>query len=143
MNDLNDLLGLNLNKISIYEINEENLITLKSCDFYVKNNFYFWLINKINTLENKNILKELSYAHYLMSYYIFIILTPLSYEEISFYHIKKALEYDDILKYKEWILIFSTLPNPLLKPSDAVTLAKEIIKENKDSNLANTILQIF
>ena len=143
MNDLNEVLDLNLNEISIYEINEEKLIALKSCDYYLKNNFYFWLINKIHALDDKNLYKELAYAHYLMSYYIFIVLTPLSYEELAFYHIQKALKYDDNIDYKEWILIFSTLPTPFLKTYDAIKMAEEVLEKNPSSNLANTILQIF
>jgi len=42
MNDLNEILDLDLNKISIYEINEEKLVALKNCDYYLRNNFYFW-----------------------------------------------------------------------------------------------------
>ena len=143
MKDLNEILKLNLDKISIYEINEENLIELKNCDYYVKNNFYFWLINKIYELEEKNKLKELAYAHYLMSYYIFIVLTPLSYESISFSHIKKAINYENNIKYKEWLLIFSTLPITYLKQYDAIKIAEEVIKEDPSSTIANTILQIF
>ncbi|MDV4150584.1 hypothetical protein R0131_07020 [Clostridium sp. AL.422] len=143
MNDLNEVLDLNLNKISIYEINEEKLIALKSCDYYLKNNFYFWLINKINSLENKSLHKELAYAHYLMSYYIFIVLTPLSYEELAFYHIQKALKYDDNIDYKEWTLIFATLPTPFLKAYDAIKMAEKVLEKDPSSTLANTILQIF
>lgn len=143
MNDLNEILDLDLNKISIYEINEEKLVTLKNCDYYLRNNFYFWLINKIHILEAKNSYKELAYANYLMSYYVFIVLTPLAYEELAYYHIEKALKYDDNIDYKEWILIFSTLPTPFLKPYDAIKIAEEVLEKDPGSNLANTILQIF
>ncbi len=143
MNDLNEILDLDLNKISIYEINEEKLVALKNCDYYLRNNFYFWLINKIHTLEEKNSYKELAYANYLMSYYVFVVLTPLDYEKLAYYHIEKALEYDDNIDYKEWILIFSTLPTPFLKPYDAIKLAEEVLENDPNSNLANTILQIF
>lgn len=143
MKDLNEILDLDLNKISIYEINEEKLVALKNCDYYLKSNFYFWLINKIHILESKNLFKELAYANYLMSYYIFIVFTPLSYEELAFYHIEKALKYDDNIDYKEWILIFATLPTPFLKPYDAIKIAEEVLEKDPTSNLANTILQIF
>ncbi len=142
MNDLKEVLNLDLDNISIFEINEEKLIELKNCDYYIKNNFYFWLINKIYSLEDINN-KELAYAHYLMSYYIFIVLTPLSYESLAFNHIKKSLKYDDDIKYKEWILIFSTLSTPYLKPYDAIKIAEEVIEKDETSTLANTILQIF
>ncbi|MBE6052357.1 MAG: hypothetical protein E7212_00370 [Clostridium sartagoforme] len=143
MNDLNEILNLNLKEISIYEIDEEKLIALKSCDYYIKNNFYFWLINRIYTLENKGLYKELAYAHYLMSYYVFIVLTPLAYEELSFYHVKKALDYDNNIQYKEWLLIFSTLPVPLLNTYDALKIAEEVLKHKENSTLATTILEIF
>ncbi|VYU07354.1 hypothetical protein [Clostridium tertium] len=143
MNDLNEVLKLNLNSISIYEINEEKLIELKNCDYYLKNNLYFWLANKINLFEDENSSKELAYAHYLMSYYIFIVLTPLCYEELAFNHIKKALKYDTNIKYKEWILIFSTLPTSYLKQYDAIKIAEEVANEDPTSTLANTILQMF
>ena len=78
-----------------------------------------------------------------MSYYIFIVLTPLSYESLAFNHIKKSLKYDDDIKYKEWILIFSTLSTPYLKPYDAIKIAEEVIEKDETSTLANTILQIF
>lgn len=143
MNDLKEVLNLDLENISIFEINEEKLIELKNCDYYIKNNFYFWLINKIYSLEETNNNKELAYAHYLMSYYIFIVLTPLSYESLAFNHIKRALKYDDNIRYKEWILIFSTLSTNYLKPYDAIKIAEEVIEKDKTSTLANTILQIF
>lgn len=142
MNDLKEVLNLDLDNISIFEINEEKLIELKNCDYYIKNNFYFWLIDKIYSLEDMNN-KELAYAHYLMSYYIFIVLTPLSYESLAFNHIKKALKYDDDIKYKEWVLIFSTLSTNYLKPYDAIKIAEEVIEKDETSTLANTILQIF
>ena len=78
-----------------------------------------------------------------MSYYIFIVFTPLSYEELAFYHIEKALKYDDNIDYKEWILIFSTLPTQFLKPYDTIKIAEEVLEKDPNSNLANTILQIF
>jgi len=78
-----------------------------------------------------------------MSYYVFIVLTPLDYEKLAFYHIEKALKYDDNIDYKEWMLIFATLPNPFLKAYDAIKMAEEVIEKDPNSNLANTILQIF
>ena len=143
MNNLNEALKLNLNDISIYEIDEEKLIDLKSYDYYMQTNFYFWLIDKINFFENEKRYDELAYSHYLMSYFIFIILTPLSYENLAFNHINKALRYKNELKYKEWFLIFSTLPNNFIKTYDAIKIAEEVIDENPNSTLANTILQMF
>lgn len=143
MNDLNEIFKFNLDGVSIYEINEEHLIELKNYDYYMKNNFYFWLINKIYSLEESNNCDELAYTHYLMSYYIFVVLTPLNYESLAFTHIKKCLNYSNNIKYKEWLLIFSTLQNSFLKPYEAIKKAEEVLKENPDSSIANTILQLF
>jgi hypothetical protein len=143
MNNLNEALKLNLDKISIFEIDEEKLIELKSYDYYMQTNFYFWLINKINYFEDEKLYDELAYAHYLMSYFVFIILTPLSYEDLAFNHINKALKYKNNLKYKEWLLIFSTLPNNFIKTYDAIKIDEEVIEKDPSSTLANTILQMF
>lgn len=143
MNDLNEIFKLNLDEVSIYEINEEHLIELKNHDYYMKNNFYFWLINKLYSLEDSNNCDELAYTHYLMSYYIFVVLTPLNYESLAFTHIKKCLNYSNNIKYKEWLLIFSTLQNSFLKPYEAIKKSEEVLKENPDSSIANTILQLF
>ena len=67
MRDLVDALNLNLNKCSIFEIDEEKLIILKSHDYIMQNKFYFYLINKLHYYEENNMIKELAYA-YLMSY---------------------------------------------------------------------------
>ena len=47
------------------------------------------------------------------------------------------------IKYKEWALIFATLEHPYLNSSEALTLAQDVIKENPNSNIANTILALF
>ncbi|MDU3351996.1 MAG: hypothetical protein E7E72_18055, partial [Clostridium sp.] len=62
MNNLNEALKLNLDKVSIFEIDEEKLIELKSYDYYMQTNFYFWLINRINYFEDEKLYDELAYA---------------------------------------------------------------------------------
>ena len=51
METLNDLLNLDLNKCSIFDITEEHLILLKTKDFHTQNNFYFYLYNKLTSIE--------------------------------------------------------------------------------------------
>ncbi len=140
MRDLVDALNLNLNKCSIFEIDEEKLIILKSYDYIMQNKFYFYLINKLHYYEENNMIKELAYAHYLMSYYLLIVLTPLEFENLSFYHIKKAIELDGNIHFKEWYLIFATMPTPYIKTYDAIEIANEVIEHNSDSNIAKVIL---
>lgn len=144
MQDLIDILEINIDKVKIFEITEEHLIKLKNTDFTTQNKFYFYLINKIHSFENRNFAKELAYSHFLMSYFIFVVLMPLNFEELSFYHINKGIELDkNNLDFKEWILIFATLELPLLDGASAVRYANELVENNIESNLANLILTIF
>ena len=143
MKDLNEILGLNLNSAEIFHIDEEKLILLKEEDYFAKNDFYFWLLNKLMYLEDKNDKKSLAYGYYLMSYYLFVILTPLCYEDLSFNYIKKAISLDNNINYKEWYLIFATLPKNYIKVYDAIKIAEEVLEENPESNLAKVILEMF
>lgn len=144
MQDLIDILEINIDKVRIFEITEEHLVKLKNTDFTTQNKFYFFLINKIHRFENERSTKELAYSHFLMSYFIFVVLMPLNFEELSFYHINKAIDLDKTnLDFKEWILIFATLELPLLDGASAVRYANELVENNIESNLANLILTIF
>ena len=143
MNNLNDILGINLDKISLLDIDEEILIKLKSCDYIMQSNFYFWLINKINSLENTKNLIELSHCHFLMSYFLYVIFTPICYEKLAFYHANKANEINPSLKYKEWLLMFAMLPNGFIKPFDTIKLAEDVLKLNPSSQIANAIISMF
>lgn len=143
MKDLNEILGLNLNSAEIFDIDEEKLILLKEEDYFTKNDFYFWLLNKLMYLEEKNDKKALAYGYYLMSYYLFIILTPLCYEDLSFNYIKKAIFLENNVIYKEWYLIFATLPKNYIKTYDAIKLSEEVLEKNPESNLAKAILEMF
>lgn len=143
MKDLNEILGLNLNSAEIFDIDEEKLILLKEENYLAKNDFYFWLLNKLMCLENKNNNTALAYGYYLMSYYLFVILTPLCYEDLSFNYITKAISLDNNINYKEWYLIFATLPKSYIKTYDAIKLSEEVLEENPESNLAKVILEMF
>ncbi|MGG5462051.1 hypothetical protein [Clostridium sp. B9] len=135
METLNDLLGIDLKKAKIFDINEEHLILLKTEDFYTQNNFYFYLYNKLISLDSSKS-KEFAYCNYLISYYLFIVMTPLNYEEISFFHAKKAFDIDNSVKYMEWLLLFGTLEKPLLTYEICSNLARNIKKHNPNSTLA-------
>lgn len=143
MNNLNDILKINLDETSLLDIDEEILIKLKSCDYIMQSNFYFWLINKINSLENTENLIELSHSHFLMSYFLYVIFTPMCYEKLAFYHANKANEINPSLKYKEWLLMFAMLPNGFIKPFDTIKLAEDVLKLNPSSQIANAIISMF
>ena len=143
MNNLNDILKINLDETSLLDIDEEILIKLKSCDYIMQSNFYFWLINKINSLENTENLIELSHSHFLMSYFLYVIFTPICYEKLAFYHANKANEINPSLKYKEWLLMFAMLPNGFIKPFDTIKLAEDVLNLNPSSQIANVIISMF
>ena len=143
MNNLNTVLNLDLNSVSLFSIDEEKLIAFKTENYYTKSNFYFWLINKSYELEKENKNDELAYCHYLISYYIFIILTPLCYKELAFAHSLKATKLASDIKYKEWLLIFATLPHNFMKIYDILKLSEEVLEINPDSSIANTIIQMY
>lgn len=139
METLKDILSLDLDNCNIFKLTEEHLITFKTEDFYTQNNFYFYLYNRLISFSD-SMVKEKAYCNYLISYYLFIVMTPLNHEEISFYHGKKAFELHNSSKYMEWLLLFGTLEKPLLTYELCAKLAKEILKENPNSNLANFFL---
>ncbi|MGL5151595.1 MAG: hypothetical protein ACRC7N_13610 [Clostridium sp.] len=140
MNELNDILGLDLNTIEVTEINEEHLIALKNSNHYTQTNFYFWLYERsLEQLDNNT----RAYVTFLMSYYIFIIYTPLNYESIAFTLAKKAIHLHRSTKYLEWLLIFSSLPQNLITTFDTINLAEEILELNPESITARTILELY
>ncbi|MGG7099164.1 hypothetical protein [Clostridium sardiniense] len=143
MNNLNDILGINLNEVSLLDIDEEMLIKLKTCDYHTQSNFYFWLINEINKLEDTKNLTELSHCHFLMSYFLYVIFTPMCYEELAFNHANKANIISPSLKYKEWLLMFAILPNGFIKPYDTIKLAEDVLEVNPSSEIANAIISMF
>lgn len=143
MNNLNTILDLQLSSVSLFFIDEEKLLSLKTEDYYTQSNFYFYLINKSYELEKESKIDELAHCHYLISYYLFIILTPLCYEELAYTHSVNSTKLSSDVKYKEWLLIFSTLPNNFMKVYDILKLAEEVLESTPDSNIANTIIQMY
>lgn len=141
MENLNTILGVNLHTASIFDINEEKLLLLKSEDYYTKSDLFFFLQNEL--LKNKDNKDAYSYINYLISYYIMIILTPINYEELAYNYITEALKNSNNVLYKELCLIFATLEKPLLSNIDAVSLANDVINEKPESTIANTILMLF
>ena len=63
MENLNTILGVNLHTASIFDINEEKLLLLKSEDYYTKSDLFFFLQNEL--LKNKDNKDAYSYINYL------------------------------------------------------------------------------
>ncbi|WP_024614516.1 hypothetical protein [Clostridium sp. Ade.TY] len=143
MNNLKDILGIDLNTVSILDIDEEILIKLKNNDYYTQSNFYFYLVNKLNELEDSDDKVSLAHINFLISYYVYIIFNPLFFEEISFKHGVKANNLNPCLKYKEWLLMFAMTEKSFLKPYYALTYAEEILEKKPDNEIAKFIISIF
>ncbi|MGG7163345.1 hypothetical protein [Clostridium ihumii] len=140
MEDLKDIIKLNLSSsISLFDITEENLILFKEENYVNKSNFYFWLLTMLDDLDNSDNFSELSHGHYLASYFLLVIFMPLNYEKLAFNHCKKAIKFDESnLKYKEWLLIFSTYN--LLSEGETMALFEEISSKNPNSSILNNII---
>ena len=48
MENLNTILGINLHTASIFDINEEKLLLLKSEDYYTKSDLFFFMLVRLN-----------------------------------------------------------------------------------------------
>lgn len=143
MKNLIDELEINLNSIDIFDIDEDILIKLKEKNMNTQNKFYFYLLNRLNKLEDTQDKKAIAHCNYLMSYYLFLIFTPFLYEELAFTYARKALALDNNFKYKEWMLFFATLPNGFIKQYEAINLANEVIEKYPTHKIANMILLMF
>ncbi|WP_052113019.1 hypothetical protein [Clostridium novyi] len=60
------------------------------------------------SLQNSNKYKEMAYINYLISNYLYFVLTPIVSDKLAFYYAMNALKLDEKdARYKEWILYFS------------------------------------
>lgn len=88
----------------IFEIDETVIEQL-----YVKGNeterfnVFFYLQREFFALKNNNHKKELAHISYLISYYLFIALTPPHSCELALEYAKTAFEVDRSVKYRKWI----------------------------------------
>ncbi|MEG1480908.1 hypothetical protein [Clostridium sp.] len=142
MTNLNDILGINLEETPLLHIDEEILIKLKSCNYNTQSDFYFFLVDKINNLDVTNAVL-LAHCHFLMSYFLYVIFTPLKHESIAFFHGKRANSLNPSLKYKEWLLFFSLNSNNLFKRYDLLKLCEEVLELNPSSEIATTIMTLY
>lgn len=85
--------------IDIETISENDLSTSDST-FQDEINLLFCLEYKLS-IEKDN--KKLAYLNYLISYYIFVILTPPFSQEIALKYSENAIKLDNKEEYIEWI----------------------------------------
>ncbi|WP_283591508.1 hypothetical protein [Clostridium butanoliproducens] len=124
---------------NIFDISIEDISSLCNESSFYKNNIFYILQHKFFQFEKINKKKELAYVNHLISFYLLIILNPILAEELAFFYGKKSLELDsENVNYKEWILFFSDkLDENLL-----YKYAEDVLKVNKDSMLAKSILGV-
>lgn len=91
---VNEIMKLNERELgSLYAENDES----------TKFNVYFILLNEYHYLEQSNNFEESAHVCYLISYYLFHLLTPPASEELAMIYAQKARTIHDIPKYHEWI----------------------------------------
>lgn len=88
----------------LFSITEDSLDSL-----YVKSSeteqFYpfFHLYNEYFILKKKNLSKETAYVCYLISYYVFTVLTPPHSEEIALEFASETVRLNPCTKYIQWL----------------------------------------
>lgn len=69
----------------------------------MKMSLYFILEYKLQLLINKSDNESIAHVNYLISYYLFNILTPVFGRELSIKYAKDAVRFYELQKYKEWL----------------------------------------
>lgn len=88
-----------IENLDIKIINESDLV-VGSLDFRERMNLLFCLEYKL-LIEKNN--EKLAYLNYLISYYIFVILTPPFSEELALKYAEESIRLHNKDKYIEWI----------------------------------------
>lgn len=68
-----------------------------------KMNVFFHLLNQYIYLKQCDAKVETAHICYLISYYVFTALTPPHSEEIAMEFAKMAVQYNNDIKYQNWI----------------------------------------
>ncbi|OYO59730.1 hypothetical protein C8E03_11759 [Lachnotalea glycerini] len=88
----------------ITQLTEKELDDLYSSnDETLQFNVFFILLNEYHYLKKEKAKEELAHVCYLLSYYLFIPLTPPHSEELALAYAEEALNYSENSKYAEWI----------------------------------------
>ena len=88
----------------VLQVDEQILDDLyASSDIFEKFNVYFHLQNNFFNLYNNGNYKEAAYICYLISYYLFVALTPSHSEDLAKEYAQKAIKMDSCPKYLEWL----------------------------------------
>ena len=90
----------------VFEITESVLDDLYvSSDESGKFNIFFHLLNEYHVLNTQGLNEEAAYISYLLSYYLFISLTPPQSMSLALFYANEAVRLHETDKYKEWVKI--------------------------------------
>ncbi|WP_291562928.1 MULTISPECIES: hypothetical protein [unclassified Clostridium] len=124
---------------NIFDISVDDISSLCNESSFYKNNVFYLLQHKFFQFEKMNKKKELAYVSHLVSFHLFIILTPVLADELAFSYAEKSLEFDsENVNYKEWILFF----NDKLEEKLLYKYAEDVLEVDKGSVLAKRVLGI-
>lgn len=88
----------------IFTLTEETLDDMYAASSEIEQyNIYFHLQNEYTYLKNANCVRETAYVCYLISYYVFVALTPPHSEKIALEYICEAIRLDACEKYNKWL----------------------------------------
>ena len=123
-----------------------NIITKeKLLELIININFdeAYKLFAKLDFDTQKNYLEEISIETNSILPYGFIcyILTFNGAYQLVIHHIYEALKIEPTCGRKEFLLFFNQTNGPFIDRKEEKKLALEVLKENKDSNIAKKILQ--
>lgn len=91
---------------NIFALTEELLDDMYATSSEVEQyNIYFHLLNEYTYLKNANFVRETAYVCYLISYYVFISLTPPHSEKIALEYIGEAIRLCECSKYYKWLKV--------------------------------------
>lgn len=98
-----DEFKLNLKKADINKLTEEQLLEILLLPAHEKETVWFILEYKLFLLKKNGINSEIAYLNYLMSYLLFMLLTPVFAKELALEYAEEAIKYEDNSKYKHWL----------------------------------------
>ena len=102
-----------------------------------KSNLYFLMQEALMDYEKNKELDKAAYIAHLISYYLYIVFTPINNYELSLKYARKSIEYNSTqIDYKEWILIFSES----LNEDEIFEYLQEVSTKKPESSIAKYMI---
>ena len=85
-------------------LTEEILVNINASFSEIEGcNVFFHLQNEYFYLKSQGLIKEAAYICYLISYYLFHLLTPPHSDKLAYEYAQKAIKLDPTSKYADWL----------------------------------------